>query len=152
MRDGGEWSVSRSFRFTHGETTPFTHFIGGWVNPRVGLDDMTLLELEPRLLGHQARSLVTIPTKLSRLTYCYYYLLLYILLNNRSIKNAHFRNDCGARVLHDREVTALVSLFILRTTWNHKYALGANTKQLNVKVSAVLWEVTICNAELLYWY
>jgi hypothetical protein len=32
---GGEWSASRPCRFT-----PGTRFIGGWVDPRAGLDDM----------------------------------------------------------------------------------------------------------------
>jgi hypothetical protein len=32
---GGEWSASRPCPFT-----PGTHFIGGWVDPRAGLDDM----------------------------------------------------------------------------------------------------------------
>jgi hypothetical protein len=32
---GGEWSASRPARFT-----PRTHWIGGWVDPRVGLDDL----------------------------------------------------------------------------------------------------------------
>jgi hypothetical protein len=36
---GGEWSASRSGRFTPGERTLGTHCIGGWVNPRVGLDE-----------------------------------------------------------------------------------------------------------------
>jgi hypothetical protein len=38
--DGGECSVSRPGRFTPGETAPRTHWIGGWVGPRDGLDDM----------------------------------------------------------------------------------------------------------------
>jgi hypothetical protein len=37
---GGEWSASRPCRFTPGERAPGTHFIGGWVDPRAGLDDM----------------------------------------------------------------------------------------------------------------
>jgi hypothetical protein len=37
---GDEWSVSRPCLFTLGETAPDTHWIGGWVNPRVGLDDV----------------------------------------------------------------------------------------------------------------
>jgi hypothetical protein len=37
---GGEWSASRPGRFTPGERTPRTHWIGGWVNSRAGLDDM----------------------------------------------------------------------------------------------------------------
>jgi hypothetical protein len=32
---GGEWSASRPGRFH-----PGTHFIGGWVDPRAGLDNM----------------------------------------------------------------------------------------------------------------
>jgi hypothetical protein len=58
----GEWSVSRPSRFTPGERAPGTHWIEGWVDPRVGLDDMekrqflTLPRLEPRSLGRPARS------------------------------------------------------------------------------------------------
>jgi hypothetical protein len=32
---GGEWSASRPGRFT-----PGTHWIGGWVGPRAGLDNV----------------------------------------------------------------------------------------------------------------
>jgi hypothetical protein len=56
---GGEWSVSRPGRFTPGERTPGTHWIGGWVDPRAHLDNLeerkylilTALELRP--LGRQ---------------------------------------------------------------------------------------------------
>jgi hypothetical protein len=34
----GEWSVSRRGRFTPRERTPGTHWIGGWVCPRAGLN------------------------------------------------------------------------------------------------------------------
>jgi hypothetical protein len=37
---GGQWPASRPCRFTPGERAPGTHFIGGWVDPRAGLDDM----------------------------------------------------------------------------------------------------------------
>jgi hypothetical protein len=37
---GGEWSTSRPVRFTPRERAPGTHCIGGWVDPRAGLDDM----------------------------------------------------------------------------------------------------------------
>jgi hypothetical protein len=37
---GGEWAASRPVRFTPGETAPGTHWIGGWVDPRAGLDDL----------------------------------------------------------------------------------------------------------------
>jgi hypothetical protein len=37
---GGEWSTSRPGRFTPGERVPGTHWIGGWVDLRAGLDDL----------------------------------------------------------------------------------------------------------------
>jgi hypothetical protein len=54
---GGEWSASRSGRFT-----PGAHWIGGWVDPRAGLDDvekrkfLTLPGLELPRLGRAACS------------------------------------------------------------------------------------------------
>jgi hypothetical protein len=54
---GDEWSASRPCRFT-----PSTRWIGGWVDPRAGLDHvgkrkfLTLPGLEPRLLSRPARS------------------------------------------------------------------------------------------------
>jgi hypothetical protein len=59
---GGEWSASRPCRFTPGERTPSTLWIGGWVDPRAGLDDvekrkfLTLPGLELRPLARPARS------------------------------------------------------------------------------------------------
>jgi hypothetical protein len=59
---GGEWSASRPGRFTPGERAPGTHWIGGWVGPRAGLDNvekrkfLTIPGLEIRPLGHAARS------------------------------------------------------------------------------------------------
>jgi hypothetical protein len=59
---GGEWLASRPGRFTPGERAPGTHWIGGWVDPRAGLNDMeewkflTLPRLELQPLGHSARS------------------------------------------------------------------------------------------------
>jgi hypothetical protein len=58
---GGVWSASRPGRFTSGERAPDTHWIGGWVDPRAGLDDklkkkfLPLPELELRPLGRPAR-------------------------------------------------------------------------------------------------
>jgi hypothetical protein len=59
---GGEWSASRPCRFTPGERAPGIHWIGGWVGPRAGLDDvknrkfLTLPGLELRPFGHPSRS------------------------------------------------------------------------------------------------
>jgi hypothetical protein len=54
---GGEWSASRPGRFT-----PGTYWIGGWVGPRTGLDDVERRKILPppglelRTLGRPARS------------------------------------------------------------------------------------------------
>jgi hypothetical protein len=59
---GGEWSDSRPCRFTPGERAPGTHWIGGWMDPRAGLNDVekrkffTLPGLEVQPLGRQDRS------------------------------------------------------------------------------------------------
>jgi hypothetical protein len=59
---GGEWSASRSSRFTPRERAPCAHWIGGWEDPITGLDDMekrkffTLSGLELRPLSLPARS------------------------------------------------------------------------------------------------
>jgi hypothetical protein len=59
---GGEWSTSRTGCCTPGERAPGTHWIGSWVDPGAGLDDLekrkllTLPGLEPRPLGRPARS------------------------------------------------------------------------------------------------
>jgi hypothetical protein len=37
---GDEWSASHSGRFASGERAPGTHWIGGEVDPRAGLDDV----------------------------------------------------------------------------------------------------------------
>jgi len=39
--DGGEWSASRPGRFIPGEGAPDTHWIGGWVVPRRGMEAVT---------------------------------------------------------------------------------------------------------------
>jgi hypothetical protein len=37
---GGKWSASRLDCLTPGERATGNHWIGGWVDPRAGLDDM----------------------------------------------------------------------------------------------------------------
>jgi hypothetical protein len=59
---GGKWSASRPGRFTPGKRATGTHWIGGWVDPRTGLDDMekrkffTPPGLKLRNLGRPASS------------------------------------------------------------------------------------------------
>jgi hypothetical protein len=58
----GEWSASRPCRFTLAERAPGTHWIGGWVDPRAGLDAVEkrkffiLPGLKLRPLSRPARS------------------------------------------------------------------------------------------------
>jgi hypothetical protein len=57
--DAGELSASRPGRFSLGDRAPGTHWIGGWMDPWAGLDDMekrtflTLSVLELLPLGRQ---------------------------------------------------------------------------------------------------
>jgi hypothetical protein len=69
--DGDEWSASCSCQFFAGETASCTHRIGGRVAPKAGLDvtekKKYLTLAGNRILGRSVRSLVTVPTELSRL-------------------------------------------------------------------------------------
>jgi hypothetical protein len=59
---GGEWSVSRPGRFTPEGRALGTYWIGGWVSPRTGLDDVEERNVLPpsgfeiQLLGRPVRS------------------------------------------------------------------------------------------------
>jgi hypothetical protein len=65
---GGEWSASRPGIFTPGEKAPCTHWIGGWIDPRIGLNNvikrknLALPGIEPESSGP-----IAIMTELSRL-------------------------------------------------------------------------------------
>jgi hypothetical protein len=60
--DADEWSASLLRRFTPGERAPVTHWIGGRVGPRTGVDEgekrkfLNLPGLELRPLGRPGRS------------------------------------------------------------------------------------------------
>jgi hypothetical protein len=70
--DGGEWSASRPGRFTSGDRAPGTHWIGGWMGSRAGLDAVTKREnpcpARESNPDRPSRSVVTILTELSRLS------------------------------------------------------------------------------------
>jgi hypothetical protein len=111
----GEWSASRHGRFTPGEKVPGTHWIGGWVGPRAGLDDvekrkfLTLPGLELRLLGHPGRS-----QSLYRLSYpgsVVSHTYMYIREHKLCISNLSlFGQETGKRqVLTRRRTEAKVS-------------------------------------------
>jgi hypothetical protein len=77
--DGGEWSPSRTGRFTSRGRVPGNHWIGGWVRPRAGLDAVVKrkipsphLESNPGIsIVQPVRNLVATPIELSR--FCYYH-------------------------------------------------------------------------------
>jgi hypothetical protein len=64
-RDGSERSASRPGRLTVGERASATHWVGDWVDPRVGLDAVAkripalCRKLNP---GHPVRSIVSLVT------------------------------------------------------------------------------------------
>jgi hypothetical protein len=53
---GGYWSASRPGRVTPEERASSTHWIGGWVGPRVGLEDMEKRKISP-LTGFEFKSM-----------------------------------------------------------------------------------------------
>jgi hypothetical protein len=62
---GGEWLATLPCHFTRGKRTPSIHWIGGWVGPRAGLDDVERrkllilpgLELQPLSCPAHSQSL-----------------------------------------------------------------------------------------------
>jgi hypothetical protein len=65
---GGKWLVSRPGRFTPAQRAPGTHWIGGWVCPRAGLDDMTKKKILPHQDSNSKRSVVQ--PVVSRYSHC----------------------------------------------------------------------------------
>jgi hypothetical protein len=59
---GDEWSASHPDRFVPGERVPGTNRIGGWVDPRTGMDDVEMRQnlslpgIELRPIGRPAHS------------------------------------------------------------------------------------------------
>jgi hypothetical protein len=47
---GGEWSASRSGRFASREKAPGTHWIGGWVGSRTGLNHVERRNCNPSVI------------------------------------------------------------------------------------------------------
>jgi hypothetical protein len=74
---GSEWTVSRPGRFTHVERDTGTHWIGGWVDPRAGMDDVEKRKIfdhtRTRTPTHRSSSPlpVAIPSTLSRIMLIY---------------------------------------------------------------------------------
>jgi hypothetical protein len=79
MLYGGEWSASRSGCFIPEEGTRGTHWVGGWVGPRTGLDAVAKRKIPSPFResnpNHPAHSQVALPTELSR--YCRMLILKY---------------------------------------------------------------------------
>jgi hypothetical protein len=71
--DEGEWSASRLGRFTSTEKVPGTHWIGGWVGARTGLDAAVKKKIPSPRRESNPRTLIIQPvaqryiTELSRL-------------------------------------------------------------------------------------
>jgi hypothetical protein len=59
--DGGEWSASRPGRFTPRERSPSTHWIGGWMGPRVALDTVVKRKIPSSLRESNPRTQIVQP-------------------------------------------------------------------------------------------
>jgi hypothetical protein len=81
-----------------GKRAPSTHWIGGWVNPRAGLDDMerrtffTLRELELRPLGPPAlsQSLYRLPSDSRTINHLFFYKTFGIVKVFWKVSHAYF--------------------------------------------------------------
>jgi hypothetical protein len=61
--DRCEWSASLPGRFTPRETAPCTHWIGGWVGSRAGLDAVSKRKIPPIVQPVVSRHTWTIPAQ-----------------------------------------------------------------------------------------
>jgi hypothetical protein len=110
---GGEWSASRPGCITRGERAPGTHWIGGWVDPRTGLDDverrkfLPLPRLELRSLCPPARS-----QSLYRLRYPGS-----LLVANVPIKGFDFENNPNIIPLRHAVLIFLLSSLSTTSSW-----------------------------------
>jgi len=59
--DGGEWTASRSSRFTTRERAPGTHWIRGWVGPRACLDAVVKRKIPSPCRDSNSRASSAIP-------------------------------------------------------------------------------------------
>jgi hypothetical protein len=68
---GGEWLFSRLGHFTHGEKALGTHWMGGWMGLRAGLDAVAERKIpcpcRQSNPGRPARCLITVLTELFRI-------------------------------------------------------------------------------------
>jgi hypothetical protein len=85
---GGEWSASRTGRFTYGERALDTHWIGDGVGPRTGLYDAEEKGFPPPGLAPQPLSDPAQKQSLYRLRYYRFFpmLVLRINYNNRILE------------------------------------------------------------------
>jgi hypothetical protein len=96
--DGGEWSVSRPDRFIPEEITPDTHWPGGWLGTRDGVDTVEYKKISCPCrilnLGRPAR----IPTEISRFNslYCNLFNQTYYIYFPRFVTHA-----CLGRLMWD---------------------------------------------------
>jgi hypothetical protein len=59
--DGGEWSASHFGRFTPSERAPGSHWIGGWVGSRTGLDALVKRKIPSPRRESNARTPIVEP-------------------------------------------------------------------------------------------
>jgi hypothetical protein len=112
--DEGEWSASRPGRFTPRESAPCTHWIEGWVGPRVGLDAMEKRKFCHARNGTQVAQPVArrytdwvIPTPLSLSLSLYIYIYIY----------THTHTHTRGYTRSDNKVRELATVFLPWQQW-----------------------------------
>jgi hypothetical protein len=79
--DEGEWSASRPWRSTPGERAPCTHWTGGWVCPKVGLDVLNKTKILHCRESNPGRPARCYPNSYT------YYLLFFLICPSSGIPN-----------------------------------------------------------------
>jgi hypothetical protein len=119
--DGGEWSASHPSRFISSERAPGTHWIGGWVGPRDGLDVVEKRKTSsPAGNRTPAVQPVAIPTELSR--------LLVFLIRSNILIIILIYNSIDERTIRDNLL--LMPVFLESKRKEKKQTIGYYTEKL----------------------
>jgi hypothetical protein len=134
--DGGEWSVSRTGRFTSSERAPGTVWIGGWVGPRAE-PNLYLLLLYPtyEMIYYDLIDEFIYISWYSTYSYYLYLLLKQILLAYRIISaylyTPAYKQVNAWNLKRFRFVSAKIWLLNARSEW------------FSGRISSLIWHVSI---------
>jgi hypothetical protein len=109
------WSVSRSGRFTPRERAPGTHWVGGWVGPKTGLDAVKICRVPPtHILDSNSRN--NRPREPAANTFSNAHLSLPSALFNDVLSTANYRaSDVG--VMNDEFDCSTSGTWVMQKRW-----------------------------------